>query len=570
MPVPVSRFALALIGLTAATLSSAAEPDTPPAVNFTRMIRDAVQSGQATLKLPAGTHRIDETILIKDAHNLVIDGSETTLVMTNNRRGILYVSGGDRLAIRGLTLDYDPLPYTQGTITKADANAFEFEIHDGYPDIVSGPTHLFTAEGNRQPDARDFNQPRFELITPRKAIAHAAGKWPSSLAPGDQVVIDRRGGNNAVEIRNNTGPVLVENVSILSSPSLGVAGRYCEDTVIFRNFTLRPGPVPAGATKPRLFSTNADAINFVQCRRGPILEKCDISRQGDDALNVHGVFLPVLRVLSPTRFLTAFPYGPAGFVKPLRNGDPLRIYTAPSFGITGTATFASITTLAGTADITSPEIKACFPTYGSSKFTVYQVDLASPAKLTPGEWFDCPAVNGDGFIVRDSYFHDNRGRGLRVMASDGLIENNRFERITKCAISVGPELGYWREAGWVNNLRISGNTIRDIGVDASLAAVGSYVPAAIGIFVRTDNDKPPYLPGNRNIVIENNTITGCSVAGIHAYAAGDLIIRGNTLKNTNLVRAAGWVDPVTHLVTTGPISTDGLAGVTLTDNHLAP
>jgi parallel beta-helix repeat protein len=156
------------------------------------------------------------------------------------------------------------------------------------------------------------------------------------------------------------------------------------------------------------------------------------------------------------------------------------------------------------------------------------------------------------------------------MAGDGLIENNRFERLTKSAISIGHELGFWREAGWVKNLRITGNTLRDIGVDASLSAIGSYVPGAIGIFVRTENGKPPYPPGNENILIENNTIDGCSVAGIHVYAASGLVIRNNTLRNTNRVRAAGWTDPVNHLVTSGPISTEGVTGATLENNTVAP
>ncbi|MFH1498961.1 MAG: right-handed parallel beta-helix repeat-containing protein [Verrucomicrobiota bacterium] len=565
-----TTLALSLVLSSIASVSADQGSDTLSSVDFTRLIRDAVKSGETTLKLPAGVHRIDQVIQIQNADNLVIDGSETTLIQTNNRRGFFWITGGDRLAIRGLTLDYDPLPFTQATVTKATATSFEFEIQDGYPDFVAGPTHLFTADGNRHPGAHDFNMPRFEMRDPRQGTAHAPGEWPADLAPGDQIVIDRRGGNNAVEIRNTTGPVLIEDVTLHGSPSLGFAGRYCEAPVVFRRLKLAPGPVPPGGTQPRLFSTNADAINFVQCRVGPVIENCDISRQGDDALNVHGMFLPVMRVISPTRFLTVFPYGPGGFVKPLREGDTLRLYTNPGFAITNTVTFASITTLADKGDITSEEVKTCFPTYGSSRYTVYQVDLAAPASLSVGQWFDCPAVNGDGFIVRDSYFHDNRGRGLRVMASNGVIENNRFERITKSAISIGPELGYWREAGWVSNLRITGNTIRDIGVDASLSAIGSYVPGAIGIFVRTDTGKPPYLPGNENIVIENNTIERVSVAGIHAYAAGNLTIRNNTLKSTNRVRAAGWEDPVNHLVTTGPISTEGVSGVTLSGNTITP
>jgi parallel beta-helix repeat protein len=282
------------------------------------------------------------------------------------------------------------------------------------------------------------------------------------------------------------------------------------------------------------------------------------------------MFLPVARVLSPTRFLTVYPYGVGGFVKPLRAGDTLRLYSQGDFAPAGEAVLASLTPLSDAAGFTAAEVAPLYPSYKSSKFTVYQVDLASPAPVAAGQWFDVPAVNGNGYIVRDSYFHDHRGRGLRLMASDGLVEKNRFERLTKSAISIGPELGFWREAGWVKNLRITGNTLRDIGVDASLAAEGSYVPGAIGIFVRNDTGKAPYPSGNDNIVIENNTIEGSSVAGIHAYAVRGLVIRNNTLRNTNLVRKAGTTDPATHLLTSGPVSTDGASDVRMEGNALRP
>ena len=39
------------------------------------------------------------------------------------------------LTIRGLTIDYDPLPFTQGRIVKmsADKKVHEIELFDGYP-----------------------------------------------------------------------------------------------------------------------------------------------------------------------------------------------------------------------------------------------------------------------------------------------------------------------------------------------------------------------------------------------------------------------------------------------------
>lgn len=548
----------------------------PAAVNVAALIRQAIKSGQTSLTIPAGTHRVSETILIDDARNLIIEGTGVTLVMTQGHRGLLRINRADRLQLRGFTLAYDPIRHTQATITRLAANSFDFTVQDGYPDLTPDysrpPAHLFTAAGRRHPDAFDFYKPALTLATPRTGTATAPSSWPATLAAGDQVVFDRRELDraNAVEIRENKGPVLFEDVTVLDSPALGFAGRYCEAEVILRRVVIRPGPPPSGARQPRLFSTNADAVNFVQCRIGPRLEACDFSGMGDDSLNVHGYFLPVVRVLSPTVFLTALPNGPSDLVKPLRRGDALRIYEPGAFSVISGATFRSIRALPDVGDVTDAEMKVLYPIGLGRIFTVYQVELDAPAKLVAGQWFDCPAVNSGGFVVSDSYFHDHRGRGLRIMAGDGVVENNRFERLTKSAISVGPELGFWREAGWVKNLRITGNKIRDVGIDRSLAANGSYVPGAIGVFVHTQSGKPPYPPGNEDIVIENNLIDGSSVAGIHAYAAAGITIRGNTLRRTNLVRTAGSSDPVNHLVTTGPISTEGVAGVKLENNTIAP
>ena len=534
----------------------------------------AATAGDTKVRLPAGVVRLEGTIELQGLKNLEIDGTGTTLVMTRSA-AVLRIKECSDITIRGLVIDYDPIPFTQGTVTRADDSTIEFDVHDGYRDLTAdfqnAPSHFFSANGRRHPGSDDFNQFQLEVLSPRKGRARLKSKLPATLAPGDKLALDlRRAGGSAVEIRNCAGPVLLEDVVLQASPSLCFVGRYCEGVVTFRRVTIRPGPAPKGALEPRLLSSNADGVNFVQCRRGPVIEHCDFSGMGDDSMNVHGFFFPIVRVLSPTQFLAAYKYGPGEFTAPMRAGDVLRFYRPGDFAITGEAALAAIVPLASPGDVTAQEIRSHFPTYHSDVYTVYQVDLASPAEIKPGQWFDMPAVNSPGFVVSDSYFHDHRGRGLRIMASNGVVANNRFERLTKSAISVGPEFGYWREAGWVNNVRITGNTLRDIGVDHSLAADGSYVPGAIGVFVRTDNAAPPYPADNRSILIENNRIENCSVAGIHGYGVRDITVRNNTLVNTNTARPAGHTDPVTRLVTTGPVSLDGVAGATVEDNRFTP
>jgi hypothetical protein len=315
---------------------------------------------------------------------------------------------------------------------------------------------------------------------------------------------------------------------------------------------LRPGPTPFGATQPRLFSTNADAINFVQCRQGPVIENCELSRQGDDSLNVHGYFFNITKVLSNTSLQFTYPGAAAAFLNPMKAGDTVRLHAAGNFNIIGTAIFASASVV-GT----------------SNGFTTYHVNLAAPPTipLAINQWFDIPELNCPGFIVRDSYFHDHRGRGLRLMANNGLVEGNRFERLTKCAVSIGPELGQWREAGWVDNVVVRNNMLSNIGVDVSLSSRGIVTPGAISVFIHNDKNAVPYPVGNSNITIDDNIIEETSVAGIHAYAVNGLIVRGNTLFHTNLILGPG-TDTSTGLVTTGPLSLSAATNATVEDNHI--
>ena len=48
-----------------------------------------------------------------------------------------------------------------------------------------------------------------------------------------------------------------------------------------------PGPLPAGATAPRLLSTSWDALQSKGVRVGPLVEGCVIESAGDDSWSVH-------------------------------------------------------------------------------------------------------------------------------------------------------------------------------------------------------------------------------------------------------------------------------------------
>ena len=140
-------------------------------------------------------------------------------------------------------------------------------------------------------------------------------------------------------------------------------------------------------------------------------------------------------------------------------------------------------------------IHEVWPRNEKGRGTVFRLTLAEPLSVAPGDFLDIPDSNSPGFAIRDCVFEDHRARGLRIMASHGVIERNTFRRLKMNAITVGAEYEFWREAGWVEDVTIRNNTIEDVGRDGAMHSSGAYVLGAISVFGRTDQrSQLPYGP----------------------------------------------------------------------------
>ena len=81
------------------------------------------------------SYRIKRPLAFRQLHGFELNGNGAQLINTA-RSGTFAISGCNRLTIRDLTIDYDPLPFTQGTITAFDKQAVDItvKVDPGYPD----------------------------------------------------------------------------------------------------------------------------------------------------------------------------------------------------------------------------------------------------------------------------------------------------------------------------------------------------------------------------------------------------------------------------------------------------
>ncbi len=112
--------------------------DDGPAIR--KAVEAAIKGGPGTkLVFESKTYRLGANkggngqIRLVDVDGLTIDGNDSTLLL-HPQNGMFDVLKSRNVVIRGFTIDFDPLPFTQGTISRVDAGKgyFDLEFHKGY------------------------------------------------------------------------------------------------------------------------------------------------------------------------------------------------------------------------------------------------------------------------------------------------------------------------------------------------------------------------------------------------------------------------------------------------------
>ena len=518
-------------------LAAAASAEMP---SMQQILDHAVKTRAATVRLPEGRVKVEGKLRLNRAVGLTIDGRNTTLVFSDHR-GIGWSFNACRdITLRGFTIDYDPIPFVQGRITgrSEDGKQYDFTVCEGYPGLCEQDKryyrqgYIFEAHRQRwKPWVPDLYARRVEIVDERRG-RFAMGYVPAYhelIEVGDRIVLTIRAGG-AVRM-DDCENVRIEDVTFLAAPGAAYLGRYMRGDNYYR-YTIKPGPRPPGAAEPRLISTCADGLNIAFATRGPTIERCKFSFMGDDSVNLHGVTFAVLGRETPTQLLVAWPYSPERLATVIPMGALARRLRAGNYEVLGTAKLTGFAPIRERSPEHLEAIHKVWPRNQKGRGTVFRLSLAEPLPAEPGEFIDIPANNAPGFVIRDCVFEDHRARGLRIMASHGLIERNTFRRLKMNAITLGGEYGFWREAGWVEDITVRGNLIEDVGCDAAMHGGRTCVLGAISVFVHRDRRcRLPYWPGNRTILIERNTIRRCPMAGIYAAAAKGVRVRGNCLEN---------------------------------------
>ena len=460
-----------------------------------------------------------------DGIEIVADGAE--MICTEPTRAITFVNCRN-VTLSGLTIDYDPLPFTQGRITglSADTLVHDIELFPDYPAAGTGAAwkyEIFVPDTGllRFGSYYDFTIDRLGDRALRLTKTGPSSGRPGTERVGDVVAIawpNWASGMlpHAVCLSACTG-MRLEDVTLHSANCFGFFESGCAGSTYRRcRVDRRPAATdPHRRTVPRMRSLNADAFHSKHATQGPMYLDCVARFMGDDCVAINGDYYLV----------TACADGKARVLAKeamrIRKGGKVEVTTVA--GRHATAPKVLDVAPAGTITDAEREYLRAQPLDGRLKdnrfgmlATAYEVTLDEPLTLPRGSVIAPADAIGNGFVVEGCDFGFNRSRGAIVKAGRGRIVRNRFTENWMEAIVVSPEF-WWLEGGCGDDVAIEGYIVTRchgtaIRVSATLAS-----------------ERPLPAGAHRRITIADNRLDDCPAPLIRVTSTDGLIVRGNRM-----------------------------------------
>lgn len=443
------------------------------------------------LIIEEGTYyfRQADKICFNGVENCFVDGSKARFIFT--KTGVyINISGSDTLEIYGLTIDWDrendPIEDIV-RITSSDKGSHTVDLEFFLKDEVSPDMRLWAItqcdpENNYTFGAASsanecylYSDPgsvqKVEKIS-KNVLRVTHNGCMNSFSSGETYILRHYVyDGQAFGITGSSQNITINNVKLYGSTGAGFG--INSNASHFQIINTVIGVDPKLADR-HFVSLGADAIHIVNTGGCFRIENCDISRQGDDALNVHDGL---------------------GYIDSV-DGNKITMY-ASNFRMNQGDTLgfkdSGFNTVNFEAVITSADNSSVL------KEVTFDRDVSSVLKK--GYIAFNKACSSGNYVVRNNYIHENRARGFLLQSDNGLCENNRFYKTEMQAIKIIMDIipSLWQEGTGVDNLIVRNNSFVDCDVinTGEVINIGTSIDGA-------EADCEPFT----NIIISQNSFSG--------------------------------------------------------------
>lgn len=487
----------------------------PGAADNTAALRDAFsyckEHPGTRLVIEKGTYHFSQSspISLEGLQNVFVDGSKAEFI-TDKTGCFLQIADCNCVEVRGLTVDWDREKDPIEDIVRVQnadkkENTLElvfFQKEDIDPGMrIAGmskcdPETFIFGTAQRNKECYVYNNPKYlekvEKIAPNVLKIKHSGCF-SKFSDGETYILRHYIYDGQVfHIKDGSENITLDGIKFYGGPGMAVFVSNCSSHFQILNSTV--GVDPALSAR-HYVSLGADAFHFLNTRGCFRVAGCDVSRQGDDAINVHDGL---------------------GYIDSVE-GNVIRVYSGMRAAPGDTLRFKD----EGYFDVDFEAVICGFDNSQRPIAITLDRDVSDAVKPAFTAWDT--AVDSKNYVIENNYFHENRARGLLLQSSEGVCRGNRFYKIQGMAIRVVMDIRpkYWQEGTGVNGLTICGNTIEGCdfnhwGCQIELSTHIDGRPAENEIF--------------RNIEILSNTVSDFNTPFIKASNVNGLVVRDNTIQ----------------------------------------
>ena len=495
------------------------------------LIGRAITAHARQVVIPPGTYRGGPAagspviLPLQNVENLQIIALGVKMVCTMRTRAIFF-SNCKNVELDGLTIDYDPLTFTQGKVTgiAPDNSSIDVTLDAGYPRLPFERLSLIDSHTRFILPGLPFFwgaksamvQPNVVRVTYANVGKSARLGTLATLSDGNEAT----GICHGVTVEHCRGGMVLSGLTLYCAPGMGIVEANGSGGTKIRNVRIIPGPPPPGGTQPRLLTTSWDGILGVTLGHGDDVENCTIQDCGDDSWSDQSSPLLVVKAGEHQLVLA----GDVG----LARGDHLRqSLTDKPLTIVGVQKIPIAQAHLDSVTMGRLDKPAQYSLWEIGHDTVQIVTTDRATALDIGSSVYAPEHQGNGFIFRHNKVH-SRGRIL-IKAGDGLIDGNSI--VGGHNIVVSPEVPQGGAFG-IENLTFTNNRI--VLADYTEEMPWSTQAGALCVACADpySNKRAMAQAGSyKNIVVKDNIFENVSAANI--WLAG---VSGATIEDNRFVR----------------------------------
>ena len=355
-------------------------------------------------------------------------------------------------------------------------------------------------------------------VAPRRI--HAPGWKDARLVPGTVVAMRGWGRPTPGIFLSHDVNTTIENVKVHYAEGMGLLAQLCE------NITLEKfGVCLKGDADPRYFTTQADATHFSGCK-GKIVS-CNGLYEGmmDDAINVHGTYLKVVKRVDDCTLVGRYMHGQSWGFEWGCPGDEVQFIRSNTMELVGKQN-----------KIISIRPYDKEQTEGAREFLItFQEPVDQVINEQSGFGIEnltwTPEVLFSGNVIRN-----NRARGsLFSTPRKTIVENNLFDHTSGAAILLCGDCNGWFETGACRHVIIRKNRFVN-----ALTNLFQFTNAVISIYPEIPDLKGQKKYFHSGIVIEDNEFETFDMPILYAKSVDGLVFRNNVIKQNHDYPAFHW------------------------------